>query len=253
MFKGKVVLVTGSSTGIGKEIAKSFASAGASVLINSRHESRARDCANEIISEGFEAEAMAADVTSSSELSKMVHRIKEQYGKIDVLVNNAGRWLVKPSFEVTEEDWDGILDLNLKAAFFCCQKVGQLMREKGGGSIINIASIMGETFIPMRAVYGPAKAGLIAMTRILASEWGPYNIRVNAVGPGFVLTEPFQKICQEGKELWPGVKERTPLGTYITMGDVAEAALFLASEKAKKITGQTLFVDGGWVAYGGWQ
>lgn len=253
MFKDKVVLVTGSSMGIGKEIAKSFASAGATVLINSRDASRAQACANEIIFQGFKAEAVAADVASISELSKMISHVREQYGTIDILVNNAGRWLVKPSFELTEEDWDDVLDLNLKAPFFCCQKVGLLMQEKGGGSIINIASVMGKVFIPMRVAYGPAKAGLMAMTCILASEWAPYNIRVNAVAPGFVLTETFQTISEEGKELWPGVKERTPMGTYISMGDVAEAVLFLASDKASRITGQTLFVDGGWTAYGGWR
>lgn len=252
-FWGKVAVVTGSSRGIGRGIAERFAQAGCHVVINSRDPARAQRVARELIAAGLKATPVAADVSRVGEARHLVTTAVEVCGHLDIWVNNAGAWGTRASLEVEEEEWNALIDLNLKAAFFCSSFAAAAMLANGGGTILNIASIIGPLAIPRRAAYGAAKAGLIALTRILAVEWARRGIRVNALAPGFVETEaegPGSKIPDDYSKA--DIERRTPLGRWGRVRDITEAALFLCSPAAEFIVGETLFVDGGWQAYGGW-
>ena len=243
-FTDRVVAVTGASgIGIGRVIAERFFRAGAKLAICSRSEERILQSACEIAGQDNERMlAMAADTSRREEVWRFVDRTVERFGRIDVLVNNAGVQFPKPSLEVTEEDWQRTVDTNLKGYFFASQRAAKYMT--AGGAIINIGSVNAVTVVPGQAVYAATKAGISQMTKSLAREWGRQGIRVNCIGPGSIPTLINREIYKD-PEVERAMCEKIPMGRRGRTEEIADAALFLASDFASYITGQTLFVDGG--------
>ncbi|WP_462410614.1 SDR family NAD(P)-dependent oxidoreductase [Neobacillus sp. Marseille-QA0830] len=247
-LKGKVVLITGGSRGIGKDIAIQFASLGSEVVITGRDEQLLRTVTEELNQIQPNCLYVAADMTKVEEIYTMVSQVISQKGRIDVLVNNAGVNRIKPVLEVTEDDWDTILDTNLKGTFFCSQKAGEYMILNGTpGKIINIVSQMAFVGYSNRAAYCSSKGGAVQLTKALAIEWSKYNIKVNAVAPTFIETDFTRKMLEDG-DFYQEVLSRIPLGKLAEPNDVSSAVLFLASDMANFITGETIRVDGGWTA-----
>jgi 2-dehydro-3-deoxy-D-gluconate 5-dehydrogenase len=247
--EGKVAVVTGAGTGLGKSIALALAEAGAGVIVTelpSRMED-AKRTAKLIREAGHNALTVSLDVTSLKSIQHMVEKAIQRFGQIDILVNNAGINIPKLALEVTEEDWDRILSVNLKGVFFCSQAVGREMVRRRSGKIINIASQNGVIGYYERAAYCSSKAGVVNLTRVLALEWAAYHINVNAVGPTFILTPLTEKMFED-RSFSREVLRRIPMGRLGKPEDVAGAVVFLASPAADMITGHTLLVDGGWTA-----
>ncbi len=247
-MKDKVVLVTGGAAGIGKATALRFAEEGAKVVICDLDEEKGQQTAKEL---GEDAAFFKVNVAKRDEVRDWVKQVVEKYGQIDVLINNAGilrdGQLVKFKEgkvvkEMSEGDWDLVIDVNLKGVFNCAQAVIPKMIEQKGGVILNATSIVGEDGNFGQTNYVATKAGVIGMTKVWTRELGKYNIRVNAIAPGFTATEILTSMPEKIIE---GMKKRTPLGRMGEPVDIANAYLFLASEEASFITGQTLRVDGG--------
>lgn len=243
---GKIALVTGAGAGIGRACAEVLAAAGASVVLTELGDrvEAARDNAARL----DDALAVELDVRDVSSIDRAVAEAVAWHGRVDVLVNNAGVAIRKPAFDLTEADWDAVLDVNLRGVFFVSQAVGRLMRdqEPQGGAIVNVASIMGLVGSHERAAYGASKGGVVNLTRMLAVEWAPIGIRVNAVCPTFVDTELTRPMFEARPEFHAEVLETTPLGRLATAEEVADAVVYLAT--APMTTGHALTVDGGWVA-----
>jgi 2-deoxy-D-gluconate 3-dehydrogenase len=246
---GMVALVTGAGSGIGRVTAQALAEAGADVAVTELPErlERAEATAAEVRGLGRTAAALPLDVREVPSVAAMVAAARDRFGRIDVLVNNAGVQVPRLAVDVREEDWDAVLDVDLRGAFFVAQAVGREMIRAGRGAIVNIASQMGLVGYYKRAAYCSAKAGLVNLTRVLALEWAPRGVRVNAVAPTFVRT-PLTESTFADPELAEDIPRRIPLGRLAQPEDVAAAVVFLASPAAGMITGHTLPVDGGWVA-----
>ena len=244
----KVMLITGSGKGIGRGIAIAAAQMGAKVLLNSRTLADLEEVAGEIRSNGGEAEPVVFDVSQMDEIAHGAQAAINVWGRIDVLVNNAGTNRPKPALELSEEDWDAIYDLNLKGLFFLTQTLVKPMIARKSGKIINISSTMGLVGGPLRTAYSGSKGGVVLLTKGLAVEWAPHNVTVNAVAPAFTRT-PLAEVLLQRKEFYEDVVRRIPMGRVGEVDEVVGAVLFLASEAANWITGQTIAVDGGWVAW----
>ena len=243
---GKGAVVTGAGRGIGKAIAKALAASRAGVVVCDIDLDAAARVAGEIESSGGKALPANADVRIRSEIEQMVQKGTQEFGGIQILVNNAGVVLRKPAEEITEEEWDKVIDINLKGTFLCAQTVGKAMIQRGeGGRIINIASIMGGVALPPRAAYCASKGGIIALTKDLAAEWAKYGVTVNTISPGWTVTEMTQAYFSQ-EEVRGFLLERIPLNRLGKPEDIANLAVFLASEYSGYITGQAIFVDGGW-------
>ena len=241
---GKVALVTGASRGIGRAIAMTFADAGADVAICSRKPPDLEAVAEEIKAKGRKSMALASHIAKIDDSKTLVAKVKSEWGRIDILVNNAGtNPYYGPLLDAEEWAWDVTMNVNLKGPFLLSQLVAKVMREQGGGSIINIASIAG--IIPSELnIYSVTKAGLIMLTKVMAKEWGQYKIRVNAIAPGVVktrLSEALWKAPAKGEE----AARSKALGYIGLPEDIAGAALFLASDASSYLTGETILVDGG--------
>ena len=245
---GKVVLITGGRTGMGRAFALAFAKAGADVAICSRtNEGDGLEAvAEEIRKLGQHALAIKADVSRKNDVENMVKKTIAELGDIDVLINNAGILARGPLLETEEDIWDKLIDTNLKGCYLCSQAVGRAMVKRKKGNIINIASIAGLKPIPLRTAYAISKAGVIMLTRVLARELGSYNIRVNAIAPGTIRTQMSEALIS-GPEA-PEILANISLGRFGETNDVIGAALFLASDAASWITGHTLLIDGGFLA-----
>ena len=203
--------------------------------------------AQEIEAKGVRARVLVGDVSKPREAHRLVEETATWRGRLDVLVTAAGVNKRIPSLEVTEEDWDWILGVNLKGTFFTCQAAGEVMVKQGGGSIINIASLLSAVGIPTRAPYAASKAGVVGLTRVLAAEWGPYGVRVNCIGPGYFRTRMTERLFSDPE--WTARLERqVPLGRGGAPQDLAGAAVFLASDASHYVTGQVIYVDGGYLA-----
>ncbi len=243
MLEGKVALVTGASRGIGREIALTLAGCGAAVAVNyNGSKERADEVAKEIAANGGRAIAIQANVALPQDTEKLFDETMAAFGKVDILVNNAGITKDNLILKMSEEEYDAVLDTNLKGAFLCMKHAAKLMLKQRGGRIINIASISGVVGNAGQANYCAAKAGLIGLTKSLARELGSRGITVNAVAPGFIETDMTQKLPDQVKE---GMLAQIPLKRAGSAKDVAQAVAFLASDGASYITGQTLQVNGG--------
>jgi NAD(P)-dependent dehydrogenase (short-subunit alcohol dehydrogenase family) len=249
-FVGKVVMITGGSRGIGNAVATLFAQEGADVAITDVVQAELESAVQRLKTFGGKAQGYFFDVSRSEQVRNGVTSIIRDFGRIDVLVNNAGIFLDKATFDVSEEEWDRTIDVHLKGTFLCSQRVGQTMAERRQGTIVNMSSVQGFASFPGRAAYDAAKAGIIALTKTLAVEWADYGIRVNAVAPGYIQTENLkEKIRSKTRDASMMIR-RTPMKRLGEPKEIASAIAFLASDDASYITGETLLVDGGWLAYG---
>lgn len=243
----KIAIVTGASQGIGKGIALGLAEAGADVIVNcDRNIDGAETVAHEIQALGRRSMVAQADVSKSGDVDRMVQRTLKTFGQIDIVVNNAGILLsTGPIENLREEDWDRVMEVNLKGVFLCCQAVGRHMIErKAGGSIVNVASIAGDMPEINDGAYTPSKAGVIGLTRLLAVEWAKYGIRVNALSPGPVMT-PLQREAYPSEELLAARSRAIPMNRHGTPEEMASVAVFLASGDSSYVTGANITVDGG--------
>ena len=241
----QVALVTGASRGIGFGVAQALARAGAAVALCARSEAELRELTDLIQAEGGTAQGFHLDVRDTEQIRATVEAVRARFGRLDILVNNAGLGANHPALEVTEADWDGMMDVNLKGLFFCCQAAGRLMLRQGHGRIINMSSQAGIVGIRDHAVYCASKGGVNQLTRVLALEWSARGVTVNAVAPTFIYTPGTAERLDDPTYL-QGVLERLPIGRVGTITDVAAAVIYLASPAGALVTGSVLTVDGGW-------
>ena len=242
---GKIALVTGASRGIGATIARQLASAGATVVVNyNSNADAAAAVVSDIAAAGGQSVALQADVSQTDAASELVKAVQKQYGKLDILVNNAGTTRDNLIMLMKEEDWDYVIDTNLKSAWNCSKAAARIMLKQRSGRIINITSVAGIAGNAGQSNYSASKAGLIGLTKSLAKEIGPRNVTVNAIAPGFVPTDLTNDIIVQMKDK---IIEHTSLQRLGTAEDVAALAVFLASDEAGFITGQVIAVDGGMV------
>jgi len=238
----RVAIVTGAGRGIGRAIALKLAGVGAKVVVSDILEEEAKAVAREIKAKGGQGLAVAADVSSPEGVSGMVEATLKAYGRIDILVNNAGIARDQILLRMPEEDWDRVLDVDLKSVFLCTKAVLRHMLKARWGRVISLSSIAAQVGNPGQANYSAAKAGVIGFTRTVASEVGSHGVTVNAIAPGFIETEMTRKIDEERRQ---EIKKHIPMNRFGTPEDVAGVVAFLASEEAGYITGQVLSVNGG--------
>ena len=250
-LQGKTAIVTGSTKGIGLGIARAFAREGAVVVVNARGGKDCQAVAAEIGKEGRRAIAIPADLSRSDEVRRLAREAEAVLGgRVDILVNNAGQPRVAPSVDLPEADYRYTLDLNLTAYFLLSQEVGRGMLGRKSGAIVNVSSINGTIAFPERLASCVSKAGVNMLTKVMAIEWAGEGVRVNAIAPGYVATEMVKGLAAKGILDRERLSRRTPMGRLGLPEEVAEAAVFLASDAAAFVTGSVLTVDGGWTAYG---
>jgi len=243
-LSGKVALVTGGSRGIGKAIAVGLAKFGADVAVTSRKLPELEEVATEIKGLGRRSMAVATHVGRVEEIKSLVPKVKDELGRIDILVNNAGtNPTMDQAMDIEERAWDSIMNLNLKGLFFLSQAVARLMKEQGGGKIINVASVAGITPDILPA-YSISKAGVIMATKVMAQQWAQYNIRVNAIAPGLIKTR-FSEALWSNPDILQVAMRRTPLRRIAEPDELVGAVIFLASDASSYVTGHVLVVDGG--------
>jgi NAD(P)-dependent dehydrogenase (short-subunit alcohol dehydrogenase family) len=246
---GKVAVVTGASAGLGVSFAEGLAAAGARVVVAARREERLKELAARIEERGAECFVVPCDVTKEESVDALVARSLDRFGRVDVLVNNSGITEVVPAEEEGMATFDGVLDVNLRGLFLCCQRFGRGMLERRHGVIVNVASMLGMVGsgqIP-QASYAASKGGVVNLTRELAAQWARRGVRVNAIAPGWFESEMTAEMFEsESSHKW--MRGRTPMGRPGREGELIGALLFLASDASTFVTGQTLAVDGGWTA-----
>jgi len=244
---GKVALVTGASRGLGRSMASALAGAGADLVVTSRRLADVEAVGRDLARCGRTILPLEMEVTRQEAVREAVRTAVARLGKIDVLVNNAGINIRKPVLELTEDDWDQTLDTNLKGCFFVAREVGRHMVERKSGSIVNIASMMASVVHADRAAYASSKGGLVQLTKVLAVEWAPSNVRVNAVCPGPFLTELNRPILGDPEKV-KYFMDRLPMKRFGNPEELGGTVIFLASEASSYITGTTIYIDGGWTA-----
>ena len=247
-LEGQVAIVTGGGTGIGRGIALEFAKAGAAVVVASRRLSVLEKVAEEVTVLGKRSLAVQTDISRKTDVDNLVQRVMDEFGVIDILVNNAAILTTTPLLELSEDDWDKNIDINLKGYYLCCRAVGEGMVKQKKGSIINVASTAGfRVGTRNSTVYSIAKAGVIMLARGLARELASHNVRVNTIAPGAVRTEMSKHLWSDPERL-KQVEANIPLGRVAEPSDIGSVAVFLASDASRHITGSTIVVDGGLLA-----
>lgn len=251
-LKGKIAIVTGSGQGLGKAIGLAFAKEGCNVVVNDINPKTAEEVVKEIKNLHCKSFSIIADTSNKKEVQVMVDKTLAEFGRIDLLVNNAGISAIAPSEDLSEELWDRAIGINLKGVFLCSQATGRIMIQQKQGKIINMASMTGFAALPKRLAYCSSKAGVISMTKVLAIEWAKHNINVNAIAPGYIKTKLVADVIARKIMDKETLVRRIPIGRLGTPEDVAKIAVFLASSESDYVTGETILVDGGWQAYGAW-
>ena len=245
---GRRALVTGGARGLGRVIAQALAEAGADVAVSGRSLDACEKAASEIAAAtGRRARGFAADVIEAAQVSRLVSEVEEGLGPIDILVNNAGVNKRGPIEELTEADWNMVIDTNLKGPWLCARALGPKMRDRGWGRIINLASVLGVIAMPGRSPYASSKSGVINLTRVLALEWAGTGVTANAICPGAFGTE-MNRVLLDDPVKYQEFVRRIPMKRWGEVEEIAGAAVFLASDAASYVTGSTLTVDGGWTA-----
>ncbi|MEW9051771.1 MAG: glucose 1-dehydrogenase [Neobacillus sp.] len=246
-LKGKVALVTGGSKGIGFAMAYALGSYGATVILSSRGTEEGEKAVEELIDKGIEAAYIRCDVTDKMQVEQLVSKIAAQFGSLDILVNNAGMNIRKSLVEVEENDWDQVLNVNLKGLFLVGQACAKQMIQQNYGKIINISSILGSVGLPLQTSYAASKGGINQLTKVWADELAPYNITVNAIGPGYIKT-PMTEEWLSDPERVRNITNSTMIKRIGETSDLAGPVVFLASDTSRYVTGQIIHVDGGWTA-----
>ena len=245
--KDKVVLITGSSRGIGNTLAAGFASAGSKVVLNGMDPKRVDTALNSLKKVSSTIYGYPFDVSDYDSVKTIIPRIEEEVGPIDVLVNNAGIHRRAPLSEMTMEEWTQVIQINLNAVFYVSQQVANRMIQRKKGKIINISSLNAEGARPTIANYCSAKGGLNALTRSMATEWGPHNIQANGIGPGYFKTE-LTRVLADNPDFDAWVKQEVPLQRWGDPEELIGTAIYLASQASDYVNGFTIYVDGGWRA-----
>jgi NAD(P)-dependent dehydrogenase (short-subunit alcohol dehydrogenase family) len=246
-LSGRKALVTGASRGIGEALAVGLAEAGADVAVAARELSSLASAESAISAAGHKSAVIAIDVRDAAAIRAGVDKAVQALGGLDILVNNAGVEEVRDSLAVDEALWDRIVDTNLKGAFFCAQAAARVMAATKGGAIVNLCSLTSEVGVPTAVPYGSSKSGLLGMTRALAAEWAAKGIRVNGIGPGYFRTE-LTEAFYRNTEWQQAMLAKIPLRRFGALEDLVGAAVFLCSDAAAYITGQCLYIDGGYLA-----
>lgn len=249
-LKNKVVVITGARRGMGKADALLFAEKGAKVVVSDISQEDCQKVVDQIEKKGGQAIAVKCDVSKKEEVDNLFRKTIEKFDRVDVLVNNAGICEFKPFIDLTEEEWDRTLNINLKGYFLCAQAAAKEMAKQKSGVIVNIASVaMGQLGVgfPNIVHYCASKGGIAAMTEAMALELAPYNIRVNAIAPGMIETPMLDPIKQDPKSI-EGILARIPLSRMGKPEEIADLVVFLASDKSSYITGSIVVIDGGWLA-----
>ncbi|MGH9354681.1 MAG: SDR family NAD(P)-dependent oxidoreductase [Terriglobia bacterium] len=250
---GRVAIITGASQGIGRALALAYSRAGAEIVLVSRNRAKLLEVEHLIAASGGKSHVISADVSKHDDIHMLAASVSALLKERDlrlILVNNAGGAFTKAAFDVTEEDWDQVLDLHAKGTFFCSQSLGRLMIERKYGKIINMSSTWSSSTDVGKAVYGAAKAAISYMTAALSTEWAPLGVRVNAMAPTTTLSDNTRRNMEKNPPRAQRLLSRIKLGRFAEPSDLVGAAIFLASPASDFITGHTLFVDGGWHA--GW-
>jgi len=246
-LEDKVAIVTGSGRGIGKTTALRMAEAGASVVVLARTLADIEKTEEEIRAQGGKALAVQTDVRQADQVSNIIDAAVKEFGRVDVLVNNAGASFPLPTLQLSEGGWDALVRENLKAPFLCCKAVAEVMMKQGGGSIVNVSSTEGMRSSATNAAYAAAKAGVINLTRSLAVEWSPYNIRVNCICPGFIFN-PGMALALEQDAGLRAKLNAVPMKRVGQQDEIAFGAIYLASDASTYTTGAVLAIDGGFTS-----
>lgn len=249
-FAGKTALITGAGKGIGREIALSFARSGADVVVAGRHRDTLEATCARVKKYGVKSLTVVTDIRRVSDVRALFERAVHVFGGVDILVNNAGVNQTGPTLDVTEETWDRIIDTNVKGMFFACQAAGHLMIPRRYGKIINIGSIISNIGLGLNVPYASSKGAVLQLTKSLGLEWARHGINVNAIGPGYVLTDQVRWLFED-ENLKTRILDKQPTGSVGREEDIAQCALFLASDVSSYINGAMIYVDGASAA--GWR
>jgi NAD(P)-dependent dehydrogenase (short-subunit alcohol dehydrogenase family) len=245
---GRVALVTGGSKGLGRTFAQALLSCGADVAIAARDRAALAEACHALTCDGRAAYGIIADVTDRAQVERMVAAVVERFGRLDILVNNAGTNIRRPLLELSDEEWDTVLNLNLRGAMLVARAAGRHFVAQRSGRVINITSILAAVALPGISAYSASKGAVTQLTKALALEWAAYNVTVNCIGPTYFATEMTRPLYEDPARK-RFIEERTPMGRWGEPDELAGAVVFLASDAARFITGQTIFVDGGWLAW----
>jgi len=248
-FDQQIVVITGAGRGLGLGMAQRFGQAGARVILAEFDAVLGEQAAADLQRAGIAAHFVPLDVREPAQSRALVTQVVQEYGRLDVWVNNAGISTIAPAETLDSADWDALVAVNLSGVFYCAQAAGQQMLVQGRGVILNIASVTGLLHIEGRAAYSVTKAGVVALTEALGIEWAKRGVRVVGIAPGVVATPMAQAVFDQGLATQATYEQRTPMHRLGAVDEIAEAALFLASDEAAYITAETLRVDGGWTAY----